>query len=69
MFLFGVFATRTNLRSNPIGLTIVELVKVDSNFLSVRGLDAFDGTAVLDLKPLIHGGNAEKQEFLNGGLN
>ena len=47
----GVFATRTNLRPNPIGLTLVELVKVESNVLIVRGLDAFNGTPVLDIKP------------------
>jgi tRNA (adenine37-N6)-methyltransferase len=49
--LLGVFATRTNLRPNPIGLTLCELVKVEGNVLTVRGLDAFDGTPVLDLKP------------------
>ncbi len=51
MPLLGVFATRTNLRPNPIGLTLVELVKVEGNVLTVRGLDAYDGTPVLDLKP------------------
>ena len=51
MPLLGVFATRTMLRPNPIGLTLVELVKVESNVLTVRGLDAFDGTPVLDIKP------------------
>jgi tRNA-Thr(GGU) m(6)t(6)A37 methyltransferase TsaA len=49
--LLGVFATRTMLRPNPIGLTLVELVKVEGNVLTVRGLDAFDGTPVLDVKP------------------
>ena len=49
--LLGVFATRTMLRPNPIGLTLVELVKVEGNVLTVRGLDAFDGTPVLDIKP------------------
>ncbi len=48
--LVGVFAARTNLRPNPIGLTLVELVKVEGNVLTVRGLDAFDGTPVLDIK-------------------
>ena len=51
MPLTGVFAARTMLRPNPIGLTLVELVKVDGNVLTVRGLDAYDGTPVLDLKP------------------
>jgi tRNA-Thr(GGU) m(6)t(6)A37 methyltransferase TsaA len=49
--LVGVFAARTNLRFNPIGLTLCELVSVDGNVLTVRGLDAFDGTPVLDVKP------------------
>ena len=49
--LLGVFATRTNLRPNPIGLTLVELVKVEDNILTVRGLDAFDWTPILDIKP------------------
>jgi tRNA-Thr(GGU) m(6)t(6)A37 methyltransferase TsaA len=49
--LLGVFATRTMLRPNPIGLTLVELVKVEGNVLTVRGLDALDGTPVLDIKP------------------
>jgi tRNA-Thr(GGU) m(6)t(6)A37 methyltransferase TsaA len=49
--LLGIFATRTMLRPNPIGLTLVELVKVEGNVLTVRGLDAFDGTPVLDVKP------------------
>ena len=49
--LLGVFATRTNLRPNPLGLTLVELLGVNGNVLVVRGLDAFDETPVLDLKP------------------
>ncbi|MEJ5328292.1 MAG: tRNA (N6-threonylcarbamoyladenosine(37)-N6)-methyltransferase TrmO [Candidatus Bathyarchaeia archaeon] len=49
--LLGAFATRTMYRPNPIGLTLVELIKVEGNVLKVRGLDAFDGTPVLDLKP------------------
>ena len=49
--LLGILATRTMLRPNPIGLTLVELVKIEGNILTVRGLDAFDGTPVLDIKP------------------
>lgn len=51
MPLLGVFALRTNQRPNPIGLTLVELLKVEGNTLTVRGLDAYDGTPVLDIKP------------------
>ena len=49
----GVFATRSPMRPNPIGLTLVELVERKGNVLVVRGLDAFDGTPVLDIKPCI----------------
>jgi tRNA-Thr(GGU) m(6)t(6)A37 methyltransferase TsaA len=51
MPLLGVFATRTMLRPNPIGLTLVKLIKVENNVLTVRGLDAYNGTPVLDIKP------------------
>jgi len=60
MPLLEAFATRTNLRPNPIGLTLVELLKVEGNILTVRGLDAFDGTPILDLKPFDSWDNAEK---------
>ena len=52
--LLGVFATRTAFRPNPIGLTLVELLERKGNVLTVRGLDAYDGTPVLDLKPFNH---------------
>ena len=47
----GVFALRSPRRPNPIGVTVVDLVAVEGNMLRVRGLDAIDGTPVLDLKP------------------
>jgi len=50
--LLGVFATRTAFRPNPIGLTLVELLERKNNVLVVRGLDAFDGTPILDVKPV-----------------
>ncbi|MFQ5710597.1 MAG: tRNA (N6-threonylcarbamoyladenosine(37)-N6)-methyltransferase TrmO [Candidatus Geothermarchaeales archaeon] len=50
MPLLGVFATRTPHRPNPIGLTLVELLERKGNVLKVRGLDAIDGTPVLDIK-------------------
>ena len=51
MPLLGVYATRTPHRPNPIGLTRVKLLKVEDNVVTVQGLDAFDGTPVLDIKP------------------
>ncbi len=47
----GIFATRAPNRPNTIGLTLVELVKREENSLFVKGLDAFDGTPILDIKP------------------
>lgn len=49
----GVFASRSPYRPNGIGLTIVELLNVEGNVLHVRGLDAINGTPVLDIKPYI----------------
>jgi tRNA-Thr(GGU) m(6)t(6)A37 methyltransferase TsaA len=49
----GVFATRSPRRPNPIGLTIVELVRRDGPRLHVRGVDMLDGTPVLDIKPYL----------------
>jgi tRNA-Thr(GGU) m(6)t(6)A37 methyltransferase TsaA len=47
----GVLATRAPIHPNPIGLTIVELIKREKNILWVKGLDAFDNTPILDIKP------------------
>jgi tRNA-Thr(GGU) m(6)t(6)A37 methyltransferase TsaA len=47
----GVFALRSPRRPNPIGVSVVDLVTVEGNVLHVRGLDAINGTPVLDLKP------------------
>ena len=48
----GVFALRSPRRPNPIGITVVDLVAVEGNVLRVKGLDAINGTPVLDLKPV-----------------
>jgi tRNA (adenine37-N6)-methyltransferase len=47
----GVFSLRSPRRPNPIGVTVAEVVSIEGNVLRVRGLDAIDGTPVLDLKP------------------
>lgn len=49
----GVFACRSPHRPNGIGLTTVEFLKVEGNVLHVKGLDAINGTPVLDIKPYI----------------
>jgi formylmethanofuran dehydrogenase subunit E len=49
----GVFASRSPSRSNPIGLCIVELTKIENCNLFVKGLDAVEGTPIIDIKPYI----------------
>jgi len=49
--LVGVFATRSPSRPNCVGLTLVRLLGRTGNVLKVRGLDAFDGSPVIDIKP------------------
>ncbi len=56
----GVFATRSPRRPNPIGLTIVELLRRNGSDLHVRGVDMLEGTPVLDIKPLLSSIPAEK---------
>jgi len=48
--LIGVFALDSPTRPNPIGLTLVRLIKREGNRLFVQGLDFFDGTPILDIK-------------------
>jgi tRNA-Thr(GGU) m(6)t(6)A37 methyltransferase TsaA len=49
----GVFATRSPQRPNPIGLTVVTLLRREGNRLFVRGVDMLDGTPILDIKPYL----------------
>ncbi|UXR65319.1 tRNA (N6-threonylcarbamoyladenosine(37)-N6)-methyltransferase TrmO [Bdellovibrio bacteriovorus] len=49
----GLFATRTPHRPNPIGLSLVELVKVEKDGIIVAGADLVDGTPILDIKPYL----------------
>ncbi|HVB07677.1 MAG TPA: tRNA (N6-threonylcarbamoyladenosine(37)-N6)-methyltransferase TrmO [Candidatus Acidoferrales bacterium] len=72
----GVFATRSPRRPNPIGLTVVELLRRDGARLHVRGVDMLDGTPVLDIKPYLSSVSSEKlrrgwlaQAEARGGMN
>lgn len=51
----GILAQRARMRPNRIGVTTCEIVSVESDRVRVRGLDAIDGTPVLDLKPYMTG--------------
>ena len=53
--LVGLFATRSPHRPNPIGKATVRLLQRQGNILKVEGLDAFDGTPVIDIKPYLPG--------------
>lgn len=55
----GVFATRSPRRPNPIGLTVVTLLRRDGCSLQVRGIDMLDGTPILDIKPYLSSVPAE----------
>ena len=47
----GVFSTRSPRRPNPLGVTVVRLIRREENRLFIAGLDMIDGTPVLDIKP------------------
>jgi tRNA (adenine37-N6)-methyltransferase len=53
--LVGVFATRSPVRPNPLGMAVVELRGHIKNILIVTGLDALDGTPIVDVKPYLPG--------------
>jgi len=49
----GVFASRSPYRPNHIGLSVVELLKIENNLLKIRNVDMLEGTPVIDIKPYI----------------
>jgi formylmethanofuran dehydrogenase subunit E len=49
----GIFTTRSPNRPCPLGLCLVELIAREKNILKVKGLDAIDGTPLLDIKPYV----------------
>jgi tRNA-Thr(GGU) m(6)t(6)A37 methyltransferase TsaA len=49
----GVFATRSPYRPNPIGISVVKLVKISGLKIQVQGTDLLDGTPIYDIKPYI----------------
>lgn len=51
--LHGIFATRSPGRPNPIGFSVVRLINVDGNRLSIREVDLLDQTPILDIKPYV----------------
>lgn len=49
----GIFATRSPKRPNPIGLSIVEIDRIDGGRVFVKGIDLLNGTPIIDIKPYI----------------
>ncbi|MFA4919509.1 MAG: tRNA (N6-threonylcarbamoyladenosine(37)-N6)-methyltransferase TrmO [Thermodesulfovibrionales bacterium] len=67
--LRGVFATRAPKRPNPVGISVVKLIKVEGNLLYIENVDIIDGTPLLDIKPYISEVDAhevEKTGWLSG---
>ena len=63
----GVFATRSPRRPNPIGLTVVRLLRREGTKLSVSGVDMLDGTPILDIKPYLS--SVPPDELRRGWMN
>jgi tRNA-Thr(GGU) m(6)t(6)A37 methyltransferase TsaA len=61
--LVGVFAIESPTRPNPIGLSLVKLVRREGGKLVVQGLDVFDGTPVIDIKPYTESYRADHYEL------
>ncbi len=62
----GVFATRSPYRPNPIGVTVVQLLRREGRLLYLRGVDMLDGTPVLDIKPYLS--NVPVEDLKRGWL-
>lgn len=62
----GVFAWHSSRRPNPIGMSVVELLGIQGNVVKVRGLDAIDGTPVLDLRSYV-GGYYHREQTVEPG--
>lgn len=62
----GVFATRSPYRPNPIGLTVVQLLRREGTSLHVHGVDMLDGTPILDIKPYLS--SIPQEELRRGWL-
>jgi len=49
----GLFSTRAPRRPNPIGISVVKLIKIKNNILEIENIDVIDGTPLLDIKPFV----------------
>jgi tRNA-Thr(GGU) m(6)t(6)A37 methyltransferase TsaA len=65
----GVFSTRTPMHPNSLGLSVVELVKVEGNSVTIRGVDILDGTPIIDIKPYIENFDKVEGDVISGWMN
>ncbi len=64
----GVFSTRTPMHPNSIGLSVVQLISVEKNIVTIRGIDILDGTPLLDIKPYIENFDKVEGEVKSGWM-
>jgi len=64
----GVFSTRTPMHPNSIGLSVVELVSVVDNIVTIKGIDILNGTPLLDIKPYIENFDKVEGEVKSGWM-
>jgi len=64
----GLFASRSPHRPNPIGLSIVKVKEINGNEITISGIDAYNGTPLLDIKPYMHFLDS-KEDANNGWLD
>jgi len=64
----GVFSTRTPMHPNGLGLSVVELVKVEENIVTIKGVDILDGTPLIDIKPYIENFDKVEGEVRSGWM-
>jgi tRNA-Thr(GGU) m(6)t(6)A37 methyltransferase TsaA len=64
----GVFSTRTPMHPNSLGLSVVELVSVNANIITIKGVDILDGTPLLDIKPYIENFDKVEGEVRSGWM-
>ena len=67
--IHGVFSTRTPVRPNHIGLSIVEIDEIKENIVKVKNIDVLNGTPVLDIKPYVPDFDVPKSEVKIGWLS
>jgi tRNA (adenine37-N6)-methyltransferase len=64
----GVFATRTPVRPNHIGISVLEISKISKNNIFVKNIDVLDGTPILDIKPFVPQFDIPKSDIRIGWL-